>query len=347
MTATCIQLPDLHARLAGATTPEAVFGSLPAPQGVQLRKSFLEMVRAVHPDRNPADKHLAERAFALLVHWRDRAQERIDRGTYGTTTREPRLVRTPRAIYRVSEPAIRADYADIFAAESGAGPALCFKITRDPCDNPLAFQEARALQALQNSRGTGYFPTLIESFVAQDAAVRRRTTIYDARRAPHTLADVRRACPAGIDPRDAAWMFNRLLEALFHAHNASLIHGAITPENVHIDIENHGLILAEWGYSVAPGEPLSAISAPFESWYPPEVFARKAATPALDISMAARCLDYLLAGNAGPFGPLLRACLLPAPARRPNDAGALREDVGSLLRARFGKPVFRAFSMPR
>ncbi|MGH3238625.1 MAG: adenylosuccinate synthetase, partial [Streptosporangiaceae bacterium] len=42
-----------------------------------------------------------------------------------------------------------------------------------------------------------------------------------------SLAEVRAAFPAGIDPRDAAWMWRRLLVAAGAAHRAGVIHGAV------------------------------------------------------------------------------------------------------------------------
>lgn len=346
MTATQNQLQELHTRFAMARTPEAIFGTLAAPQAASLRASFREFARAIHPDHNPDDKPLAERAFALLIRWRDQALERIARGTYGTLARDPSILRTPRGTYRIHEPAVVADYADIYPAESDAAGGLQFKITRHPWDNPLALNEARALQALQHSPGTRYFPRLIEAFLAQEGTSRRQAVVYATGCATHTLAGIRRAYPTGIDPRDAAWMFNRLLEALYHTHNAGIVHGALTPGNICINIEDHGLVLTEWGYSVTIGETMSAISAPFESWYPPEVFAKAPVSTALDIYMAARCLEFLLAGNAALFAPFLRACLLPPANRRPSDAGALREDFGNLLLSLFGKPAFSPFTMP-
>jgi hypothetical protein len=46
----------------------------------------------------------------------------------------------------------------------------------------------------------------------------------------HSLAEVRAAFPAGIDPQDAAWMWRRLLVAVGAAHRAGVIHGAVLPE---------------------------------------------------------------------------------------------------------------------
>jgi hypothetical protein len=43
----------------------------------------------------------------------------------------------------------------------------------------------------------------------------------------------------------------------------------------------------------------------------------------------------------------LCGCLLPAPARRPQDAWALHDEFGDLLERLVGKPKFRPFAMPK
>ena len=71
--------------------------------------------------------------------------------------------------------------------------------------------------------------------------------------------------------------------------------------------------------------------------------------------MAARCMVRLLGGQrstsdlpAGvpqPLQSLLKACLIPAPARRPDDAWEVLDDFKEILERLYGPPAFRPFHM--
>ena len=83
------------------------------------------------------------------------------------------------------------------------------------------------------------------------SGVRRHANLIGALGGFRSLAEVRSAFPAGLDPRDAAWMWRRLLVAIGAAHRAGVIHGAVLPEHVLIHPAEHGLVLVDWCYSVS------------------------------------------------------------------------------------------------
>jgi aminoglycoside phosphotransferase (APT) family kinase protein len=50
-----------------------------------------------------------------------------------------------------------------------------------------------------------------------------------------------------VDPRDATWMWRRLLVGLGWVHRAGVVHGAIVEDHVLIHPGEHGLV--DWCYS--------------------------------------------------------------------------------------------------
>jgi hypothetical protein len=70
--------------------------------------------------------------------------------------------------------------------------------------------------------------------------------------------------------------------------------------------------------------------------------------------MAARLMVRLLGGGGAepppsapkPIQALLRACLIPAPARRHSDAWQVLDDFHTILGDLYGPPTFRPFRMP-
>ncbi|BCJ55455.1 hypothetical protein Asp14428_69300 [Actinoplanes sp. NBRC 14428] len=219
--------------------------------------AYRMLLKIVHPDVAPAGRReSATRAAAKL--------SALWAGT------RPRQLNTPRASYRLGSLVASGDLADLHALDDDA----LLKMPRQPADNDLMRAEISALTTLHRDgdpRHRAYAPRLIESFTHEDAAGVRRTASILARQdgfVPLTGLEHR------LDPRDVAWMWRRLLTGLGWAHRAGVVHGAVLPEHVLIHPGEHGLVLVDWCYSVAPGATVPAVVARYRDAYPPEVTGR-------------------------------------------------------------------------
>ncbi|MBK9940211.1 MAG: molecular chaperone DnaJ [Kouleothrix sp.] len=349
---------ELIDQLGRAQAPAEVFGPLAAPMADALKQRYRVLVRLAHPDRNPSRAAEANAACRDLNHWYAAAQQQIAAGTYGVA---PRIIITsgPRRYVGYAAP-LAGDLCDLYPAELGDDQVL-LKVARSAHDNDLLQAEARALheieRGLAGQRVRAHFPTLIEHVLISDAAgARRQVNVLRAEAGVVSLAEVIRAYPRGLDPADAAWMFNRVLAALGAAHSLGLVHGAVTPAHVLVRPADHNGMLVGWCASVPAGEPLRLRSPAYAGDYPPEVAARRPATPATDLYLAAACMVRLLGGDPSgptlpprvprPIADLLRACLIQSPQRRPYDAWQLFDDFRELLGQLYGRPRFRPFAMP-
>lgn len=352
-----LPLAELSRLLQQAQRPADIFGPLDGEPGAALRRRYRELAGQAHPDRHPAERELAHRVFTALQRWHDLARRELEQGAYGRPLRIE--ARVGGRHYRGYAEPLRGDLCELYPADAGLAPLL-LKVARSPHSNDLLAAEADALRLLARELAgqpvRAHFPTLEDSFLLADAAgARRQVNALRAEAGTLSLAEVLRARPAGLDPADAAWIFNRMLAGLAVAHGLGLVHGALLPEHVLIRPADHNGLLIDWCYSVPAGEPLRAIVPRSAADYPPEAAARRPATPATDIYMAARCMCRLLGGAGDPAAlparvpaamrALLRACLIPAPHRRPADAWQLFRDFQSILRERYGPPVFRPFPL--
>jgi hypothetical protein len=239
----------------------------------------------------------------------------------------------------------RGDIANLYATSGGL-----LKIARDPADNDLMRHEAAALRQLTGvqDRFRAYFPQLIraERHTDPGTGLARRANVLARLDGFRTLAEVGAAFPDGVDPRDAAWMWRRLLVAVGASARAGVIHGAVVPEHVLIHPGQHGLVLADWCYSVPTGR-LRAAPARYRSWYPPDVLAGQPAGPDLDIWLATRCMTQLTGPRLpAPLAAFARGCRLASPRRRPPDAWALLAELDDLLGQLYGPRRFRPFAIP-
>lgn len=356
-------LTQLHHLVQTAGRAVEVFGALGGGRDEQtaaLNRIFRTLVQIAHPDHCPGDLATATITLQKLQLWRRRALEEIAAGSYGTAT-APLTLALRTGTYDLHEPLQAGDYYTLYRCTSPRGDptrAIRLKLARDTCDNDLLRHEAQVLRHLAHGPAPGrrYFPQFLEAFLWQDGGASRQAVI--TARPPHLvlLADIRAAYPKGLDPRDAAWMFNRTLEALWFAHQQDRVHGAVLPPNLYVSLEDHGLILDQWAFAVACDQPLFAVSAAYAAWYPPEVPHRARVMPGTDLFLAARCLVYLLGGDplsgqlpAGvpePMCRFIRGCLLGSSAHRPQDAGSLREEFADLLKKLYGPRKFRPLAMP-
>ncbi|GAA3395994.1 molecular chaperone DnaJ [Cryptosporangium minutisporangium] len=244
---------------------------------------------------------------------------------------------------------VSGDLADLYGVRSADGLAL-LKVARDPADNDLLATEAEALRRPIDGQYRAYFPRLVETLRVEDpdTGEQRAANVLEFCDGFVSLADVARAYPDGLDPRDAAWMWRRLLVGLGAAHQAGLVHGAVLPEHVLIHPGEHGLVLVDWCYAVTqPGGYVPALVARYRDAYPPEVTDRKPATPATDLYLASGLMLRLMGGRVHPaLRRFATGCRLSAPRMRPQDAWRLLAELDELLHTLYGPRRFRPFSIP-
>jgi serine/threonine protein kinase len=315
--------------IEAARGPGDLFGS-------DAARTYRRLAQLTHPDAHPGDARAA-RAFAKLADlWR---RHRDGHGA---------LV-------------ARGDIANLYRVSQGL-----LKVTRDPADNDLMRAETIALAALRTRverRFQAYFPELVLAQRRRDpsSGAEHRANVIVELTGFRSLAEIRSAVsharpapgPAGLDPRDAAWMWRRLLVAVGAAHRAGLIHGAVLPEHVMIHAGEHGLVLVDWCYSWpgllgrAPAGRVRAVVKRYRDWYPHEVLSGHRAGPDLDIWLATRCMTELIGDlMPAPMAAFARGCLLASPSRRPADAWSLLAELDDLLERLYGPRTFRPFAMP-
>lgn len=174
----------------------------------------------------------------------------------------------------------------------------------------------------------------------------------------HTFEAVRRAHPPGIEPRASIWIWRRILEVLEFLHASGFVHGAVLPPHLLVEDGEHGVRLVGYGCADRTGRPLRMGRTGYTTVYPAAARGGAPLTPALDLAMSARCVAWLVGGDAGsgavPAGvPRALAAEigrvagldLSAPIDR-DAAWTLRQGLGELARQVFGPPAFCPVTMP-
>jgi hypothetical protein len=242
-----------------------------------------------------------------------------------------------------------------------------FKIAREPTSNHRVLNEAQTLRRLHSldptANYTPFLPALEESLAVGDpsTATPRQANIlrlHDDIASPdelYTLVDVRHHYPRGVDPKDVAWIWRRLLAVLGFAHDAGVVHAAVLPMHVLIEPREHKLVLVDWCWAAVPSDPTKPIDllpGGYAPWYKRHAAATRPPVPALDLALAARCMIELLGGDPlrAHFPPALdpalqryfQRCLAPGVP----GAWQLLNDFDRLIELLWGPRTFRAFHLP-
>ncbi|NMO00342.1 hypothetical protein HH308_03835 [Gordonia sp. TBRC 11910] len=329
-----------------ATRPTDLFGTaVDAGARTEARREYHRLIALVHPDVvNRRDCGRATVVIGKLIRLYRQWEE--TGATSGTT-----LV-GDRHLYTFGGTGIVGSVADVYRGSSDDGEGVVVKIPRKPSSNALMDAERDALIDIQASGGDGndwlrhYFPRFVDRIGHQDPTTRERRSINvlnDIGTSFVTLADVRAAYPDGLDPRDYAWMHRRLLRALAAAHRAGWAHTALTADNVLIEPERHGVVVAGWSYATRIGDvpPLAALAE-----RPPEAASMQPVTAGWDVYMAhGLMLDTLRSQTPKRLRSFADGCRQKNPQHRP-DAVDLLSEFDDLLENLYGRRRFRQFAMP-
>lgn len=332
-------------RLKGAKCPEDIFKD-------DITGNYREWAKIVHEDKaKKTEKAIAHEAFILLTKLHDQAKDKEKRGVYGDNKPFVLVTLTTKgASYTLNAHLRSDDLSDIYRGQSDKGVDVIVKVGRDPRNNDLLKNEADILSRFVKEldpKHTAYFPNLLDSFEVpvKSPKIRVRVNIFSLTPNAVSLAEVKEAYPTGIEPPDAAWMWNRMIESLHLLHQFGYVHGSVTPDRFLIVPETHQGILVDFCYAVKADAKLRAFSPAWKAFYPPEVFAKKPLDNSADLFMASHVMSHILANTPPPIAGILKACRL-GKAHRTKTAHEVHVDFAKVLRRLYGPKKFRHFSMP-
>jgi serine/threonine protein kinase len=333
-----------------------------------LKRHYRAIVKVAHPDvyQTRQDQMLAQTAFHLLTDWFNEAKRKIELGEYGKRNAAPNMVlQNRKREYSIGNNCAQGEIFNFYPCsftEYGRTYQAVLKVVRDPHDNDLVESEGRALEIFARGadaeKFSPYFPNLIDSFVYEDSGVHRRAVILQRYDGWYSLEDVHKVHPDGIDPKDMAWMWRRLLVVLGFSHARKVLHSAVLPSNIWILPEQHGLMLVDWSYAVfdplVTGDYIKAVASKYMDWYPQEVLRRDIPMFGTDLQMSAKCMMWLLGGDPqkrsvpksvpDPIHTFLKGCTLPG-RRAPQNAWRLLEEFDELIGKLWGERKFHPFYM--
>ena len=318
----------------------------------ELKGLFNLMAKNTHEDLfgNTDDKKIAHEAFIKLTEWHERAIKDLEAGNYGK--KEQIKIKTKKGVIIIHDIFHSGGIADIFncTKEGDTKKDLVLKLVRDSANCDLANNEINVLKQLFTH--TGEYLRIITNHTIGPLEIfeidKKPAILFEKLNGFYSLQDVINQYKTGIDPKNIAWIFRRMLGILGAIHGLGLVHGNVIPSNFLICPENHNGKLIDFTNTVKIGQKAKFINGDHLYFYPPEMRDKRELTPASDIYMAAKCMLELL-GNVGNVPEkilnFLHACTIDNPHRRLNNSLDIHRDFGDTI-DKIWTREFHKFEMP-
>lgn len=310
----------------------------------EYRKEILKnAMRLLHPDKYPrdAEKEEATKAFARLQELLAEESSKAS-NVFDVTTK----LRT----YNVSGLAYTGTVANLYNcryARNGKMKDGLLKLPRNVRDSDLIQAEGKALKEILKSEDDrkNFFPRFEEMFKYRDKTTKKDRTALVLRKLPGfvSLAEIKTVFPDGLDTRDLAWAWRRSLGALSLLQEINIVHGAVLPEHILIQPEQHGVLLIGLTSTVASGSAVKILAGEKE-FYAPEILNKEPATMATDIYMLHKTMESMLRADAPlQFRAFIKGCTFERPKVRPQDPLSILAEFDELLERLYGPRKFREF----
>lgn len=317
---------------------------LPGASGKKPKRVFLIYARQIHPDlfQDEAEKAKANKAFVHLGKLRD-----LSEGKSSAPAAASNKIKTKKHEYQLGDVFAETGTFLKHRAEYDAGHRKAMlSVLKSPADADLAEAYVSALRTLKDvpENYRVYFPDLIESIRYRDSSSGKEHTIVATEDLEgfRPMSEILTVYPDGISGRDVAWMFRRMLVAVGNAHDVGLINGAPTLDAFLVHDAMHGIVLADWEYSVGDDQPLKAVPEAYKWAYPRRILDKGAANFSLDIHVVAEMAKSLLAkGEPRQLTAFFNGCMINGVPKAPT----LLAEFDTLLDRIYGKRTFHEFTL--
>jgi hypothetical protein len=217
------------------------------------KKELRQLLKKTHPDMHPADAEKAERAFVHVnLIWSFKDTPTITTDTPKASVPENTII-TKKHEYTIISQLRKSTGTITYQAKDETGKNMDLTIATDPKISPLLMNGIKNLKTVKTSIPEEYkvfFSETSDAFhIKQDSNGQLSGVAQPSTANMYSLTDVKEDYPNGIDGRDVAWMFRRMLVAVGNAHDSGIMHGAPTADAFLIFPDTHEVRLINWHFS--------------------------------------------------------------------------------------------------
>jgi len=358
-----------------------VFGEIRSDDVAQnlrkLRKQYVYMVKFIHPDHvSKEEKMLANRVFANFVGLYEQAKDALENDSYEipilpsnaqgmSAAAQDSVIASSSRKYVVKSTAwAEGDFSDIHLGKTEDGIPVFVKIAADPTMNQYLEHEVLMYMSMDTSSKKNvvqYIPKLVDSMFVDLGGNRQIcVNVFTYQEDYVSLTKIREIYPNGLDPRDAAWIWRRVLGQTITAKMLGVVHGAMVPDHTLVHPITHDPLYIGWAHTVLSFKDthahLTTCIDRWKNWYPKEVFDHKVPTHKTDLYMAGKTMLYLLGGDVvhnhfpktvpQQMQRIVQRCVEVNSSKRPESGYEVLQQFTDVIYKLWGK-TYRPLVMPR
>lgn len=303
--------------------------------------AFRALVRVNHPD-NPDGTEQPEATMAELQQARDVLLDADRREAYDAE-RSTSLNGNVVGSYRLKKVIAEGGFGTTYLAEHVTlGTKVCLKQCNRLCPEADAIleQEAKVMWDLRHYS----IPTMRDLVPLEDGSFGLVMSYIEGPTLEQLVEKHGR-----LDPEHAAWIMERLSNALYYLHDHNVLHGDVKPQNVIVQPDVHAAVLVDYGLSLVAPMATGDCKGYTEEFASPEQIARAVIGPASDIYSLGLTMIYTMNGSLArlerreipaevpePFAKLLKSCIARKAEARPT-AEAIFRTIKDVREQSFGR----------
>lgn len=219
------------------------------------KKEYRMLLKQTHPDMHPGAADKAQKAFVHVNYiWTHKPTATQPEGTkpqppsntISTKKHEYFITRTETPVNNI------ITYQTVYDSISKA----TIYLANHPKVSELLLSGTKNLKTIKTSIPEmyhEYFPETIDVFRLNTNGTKLAGTVHEDLSEYYTLREVINAYPKGVDGKDLAWMYRRMLVAVGNTHDAGYTHNAPTLDSFILHPETHLVKLINWQFSTPAG----------------------------------------------------------------------------------------------
>lgn len=308
------------------------------------KKELRKLLKNTHPDLHPNDKAKAEKAFVHVnTIWALKDKPSGTKHTDAKETLREDTILTKKHEYTVKLRRTANGVNTYDAVYDGVQKANLL-IATHPKIGAALLDGTRNLKQIKTNIPDQYlefFPETLDAFhIPQPNGQKLSGVAQPSTKTFYSLREVIEDYPKGIDQKDVAWMYRRMLVAIGNTHDAGFAHGAPNLDAFLIEPETHALVLTNWQFSKELDQNINMVTPDLKEFYETD----REMTKKKDLRILSDAAFQLLHPGSTKR---IRAFFNGMRRYPTNDARAALGEFDALLKELWGERDFHAFRMRR
>lgn len=214
------------------------------------KKELRNLLKLAHPDLHPTDEAKAEKAFIHINNLWHRGPTAPKTTPHRTSSSSDII--TKKNHYQHLKTVRKSNGVTTYRGVDSTGKHTHLLVATHPKVGELLMAGVKNLKTVKSSLTTNYkefFPDTTDAFRINQNEQKLFGVAQTLPTKNYSLREVQEDYPRGIDGRDIAWMYRRMLVAVGTMHDYGIGHGAPTLDAFLITPETHDVQVTNWQFS--------------------------------------------------------------------------------------------------